>query len=99
MSSEPTLSQEPGRRRPWWQLPLQLVASGVVLFLLLREADPTAVWGALEGASVPFLILATLLKVVTVSLHELRLWLARRALYQCERPGQLRQRSHRRHRP
>jgi uncharacterized membrane protein YbhN (UPF0104 family) len=55
---------------------LQLGASGVVLFLLLREADPSAVWGALQGASLPFLILATLLKIVGVSLHELRLWLA-----------------------
>jgi len=76
VSSEPTLSQEPGRKRPWWQLPLQLVASGLVLLLLLREADPTAVWGALVGASVPFLVLATVLKVGSVSLHELRLWLA-----------------------
>jgi uncharacterized membrane protein YbhN (UPF0104 family) len=55
---------------------LQLGASLVVLFLLLREADPAAVWGAIEGASIPFLILATVLKILGVSLHELRLWLA-----------------------
>lgn len=47
-----------------------------MLFLLLREADPQAVWGAIQGASLPFLVLATVLKILGVSLHELRLWLA-----------------------
>lgn len=70
------MSPKPAAKRPWWQVPLQLGASLVVLFLLLREADPAAVWEAIQGASIPFLILATVLKILGVSLHELRLWLA-----------------------
>lgn len=46
--------------------------------LLLREADPQAVWGALTGSSLLWLVAATLLKTLGVSLHELRLWLALR---------------------
>ncbi len=65
--------REPGRR---WVLPAQLLASAAILTLLLREAEPAVVWEALSQADLRWVAVATLTKMASLTLHELRLWVA-----------------------
>ncbi len=69
-----------GRR---WAIALQVLVSLAVLALLLREADPRAVAGALTRVSWAWLALAMVAKAAALTLHEFRLWWLLRAGHAC----------------
>ena len=54
----------------------QVAASVTVLVLLVRDADTDLVLEALSGAALPWLVAAIAFKCVSLSIHELRLWIA-----------------------
>ncbi|MCP4808323.1 MAG: flippase-like domain-containing protein [Proteobacteria bacterium] len=62
------------RRSGWWKIPAQVLASAVVLYVLVRQADPMAVLAALSEASVAWVLIAAAVKALGLALHELRLW-------------------------
>ncbi len=54
----------------------QVAASLAVLTLLVRDADTDRVVAALTGASLPWLLAAVVFKCLSLTIHELRLWIA-----------------------
>jgi uncharacterized membrane protein YbhN (UPF0104 family) len=76
------------KTRPW-VIALQVLASGIVLALLLREAQPHQVGGALSQVSWAWLGLALGVKVAALTLHELRLWWLLRGAHPCNLLGVL----------
>ena len=60
--------------RAWGTRALQLIASIVVLVALVRSADSDQLWGMLAESSLQWLGLAVFLKVISIVLHEVRLW-------------------------
>jgi len=71
---EPVNGAPSAPRTRHWAIVLQVLASLLILGLLLREAHPHAVFEALASVSWAWLGLALLVKVVALTLHEVRLW-------------------------
>lgn len=67
-----------GARRRWLRLTLQLLGSGLVLFLLLRHAELDALAEALALVDPRWLLAVLPVKALGLALHELRLYLALR---------------------
>ena len=67
------------RKAPWWKLPLQLLASILVLAVLAHDAELDRVGAALAEADLGYVALAFTLKLAGLTLHEIRLWIAIRA--------------------
>ncbi len=63
-------------RRSLLLVALQGLASAVVLGLLLHDTDTTAIRSALTAARLDLVALALVARALTVTLHELRLWIA-----------------------
>ena len=55
---------------------LQVLASAAVLALLVRDAEWARVRAALADADLAWLVAATAIKAVGLSLHELRIWVS-----------------------
>ncbi len=68
------MSREGVGQRRWWVLPAQLLASVLVIALLLRDAEWERVWEALTRSSLAWLAVATAVKMLGLTLHEVRLW-------------------------
>jgi len=62
------------KNRPWWIL--QLLASIAIIGALVKDVDSEQMVSVFEYARLDWLLLAVLLKFVTLTLHELRLWIA-----------------------
>jgi hypothetical protein len=65
-------------QRRWVGLSLQLLGSALVLFLLLRHADLDQLREALAMVDPVWLLLVVPVKAISVTMHELRLYLALR---------------------
>lgn len=57
-----------------WKLPLQLVASALILGALIYSAEPEEVLVAIRKADLRWVVAATAIKLLGLVLHELRLW-------------------------
>lgn len=66
-------------KKGWWRVPLQLVASAAVFWVLLRDTDLSKVGAALGQAHMGWLVLAVAMKTLSLALHEVRLWITMRA--------------------
>jgi uncharacterized protein (TIRG00374 family) len=69
-----TTTNKDGRR--WKVVATQAAASLLVLFALTKDADLESIKGQLGMVSIGWLIAATAIKSVSLSLHEVRLWLS-----------------------
>lgn len=83
MRAEPVARPAGRSRARHAAIALQVVASLLVLGLLLREAHPHDVGGALREVSLGWLAVAMLVKVAALSLHELRTWWLVRSASPC----------------
>ena len=59
-----------------WVFPFQILASLGVIALLVGQADVTRIREELAGASIGWLLIATLIKAASLTLHEVRLWIS-----------------------
>ena len=59
-----------------WVFPFQIIASIGVIALLVGQADVTRIREELAGASIGWLLIATLIKAASLTLHEIRLWIS-----------------------
>lgn len=59
-----------------WVFPFQILASLGVIALLVGQADGARIREELAGASVGWLLIATLIKAASLTLHEVRLWIS-----------------------
>ena len=64
-----------GNRR-WKVVAMQIAASLLVLFALAKDADINNIKAQLGTVSIGWLITATVIKSISLSLHEVRLWLS-----------------------
>ena len=58
----------------WWKIPAQIIASIAVLYVLIQQADLDKIRIALEGTDLRWLLFAAVVKTLSLSLHEVRLW-------------------------
>jgi uncharacterized membrane protein YbhN (UPF0104 family) len=63
------------RTKPW-VFPLQILVSLAVIALLVRQAEIEDVRAELAGASLGWLLVATIIKAASLTLHEIRLWVS-----------------------
>ena len=59
-----------------WVFPFQILASLGVIALLVGQADGARIREELAGASIGWLLIATLIKAASLTLHEVRLWIS-----------------------
>ena len=64
------------RRPKPWVFPVQILASLSIIGLLIMQADLGRVRAELAGASLSWLLVATLIKSASLTLHEVRLWIS-----------------------
>ena len=62
--------------KPSARILLQLAVSAIILWVLFRDTDLSAVWSTIQRGSLGMLVAALLVKASGLLVHEARLWLA-----------------------